>query len=63
MNLNHKSPAQQWIDAGFATRSEKGKNADFDRLTFSEAEANAFLYLNGKGAEHIERTAKDQHSR
>jgi len=62
MNPDHKSPAQQWIDAGFATRSEKGKNADFNRLTFAEAEASAFLYLNGKGAEYIDRTAKTKHS-
>ena len=52
------APAQQWIDAGLAVRTEKGADANFAQIAFVEAQANRLLHLTGKGAIALDREAK-----
>ncbi|MFL6417002.1 MAG: hypothetical protein ACJ74Y_15170 [Bryobacteraceae bacterium] len=52
------APAQQWIDAGLAVRTEKGADKNFAKMAFVEAQANQFLHLTGKGAIALDREAK-----
>jgi hypothetical protein len=57
-SLDHTSPAQKWIDAGLALPTSKGKNVSFEKIAFSEAEANRLVHLTGKGALSLDREAK-----
>ena len=52
------APAQQWVDAGLANRTEKGKSANLADIAFAEAQANKLLHLTGKGAIALDREAK-----
>ncbi|MFL6451661.1 MAG: hypothetical protein ACJ746_28885 [Bryobacteraceae bacterium] len=52
------APAQQWLDAGLAIPTERGKKASFADLAFVEAQANQLLHLTGKGALALDREAK-----
>lgn len=52
------APAQQWVDAGLAILTEKGKGANFAAMAFLEAQANQLLYLTGRGALALDREAK-----
>lgn len=57
------APARVWIDAGLAAPSPKGRDSDFDKLSFTAAQANALLYLTGKGAHILDREGKRQQAR
>lgn len=57
MLLKDKNSAQEWIDAGLAVRGEKGKGKDLRSLPFSHAQAKAFVYLSGEGADTADREA------
>jgi hypothetical protein len=57
MLAKDKNSAQQWIDAGLAVRGKKGEGKDLRALSFSHAQAKAFVYLNGEGADSGDREA------
>jgi hypothetical protein len=52
------APAQQWLDAGLAVPTEKGSGKNFEKMAFSEAQANQLLHLTGKGAIALDREAQ-----
>jgi hypothetical protein len=54
------APAQQWVDAGLAIRTEKGDTANLADIAFTEAQANKLLYLTGKGAIALDREAMNR---
>jgi len=59
-HLEFSAPAQRWIDAGLAVRTEKGKAANLADIAFAEAQANKLLHLTGRGALALDRKAKNQ---
>ena len=58
LHPDHDAPAQVWIHAGLAHPSEKGKNADFTKMSFLAAQANQLVFLTGKGALTLDREGK-----
>ncbi len=57
------APARVWIDAGLAIASPKGRDCDFQKISFTAAQANALLHLTGKGAQVLDREARRQPAR
>jgi hypothetical protein len=57
MLLKDKNSAQEWIDAGLAVRGKKAGGTDLRSLPFSHAQAKAFVYLTGEGADTADREA------
>lgn len=58
MHPDHDAPAKDWMAAGLAIPTEKGKHANFEGMSFVEAQANQLLFLTGKGALTLDREAK-----
>ncbi|MBV8073181.1 MAG: hypothetical protein JO270_25000 [Acidobacteriaceae bacterium] len=57
----HTAPAQEWINAGLAVATKKRSEKDLRQVSFEEARANALVHLTGRGAEALDREAK-QHA-
>ncbi len=56
----HDAPAEEWINAGLAKRSQKGHATDLRGMPFFEAEASALVHLTGEGAQSLDREAKEK---
>lgn len=45
LHPEHDGPARDWINAGLAIPTNRGKSADFENMSFLESQANQLLYL------------------
>ncbi len=54
------APAEEWIQAGLAIPSEKGKGVNFREVSFTAAQANNLVFLTGRGALTLDRVGKQK---
>lgn len=63
LHLNSESSAQQWIDHGFARRTQRGRDADLRSVSFLVARAQSLVHLTGAGAQLLDHVAKEHAGR
>ena len=56
----YDTPAQEWIQAGLAMPTEKGKDADFGSMSFMAAQANQLVFLTALGALTLDREGESR---